>query len=102
RRVCAPAGCKRPPRPRRDAERGGVLPRARRRLAVAPGRARALGKLAVSPRRGDWDAFVARFARLGIGADYTRFWWDIRPHPKVGTLEVRMPDQPTALTVTAG
>jgi len=42
------------------------------------------------------------FARLGIGADYTRFWWDVRPHPKFGTLEIRMPDQPTALGVTAG
>ena len=50
----------------------------------------------------DWEAFVDRFARLGIGADYTRFWWDIRPHPKFGTLEIRMPDQPTALAVTVG
>ena len=50
----------------------------------------------------DWEAFVERFARLGIGADYTRFWWDIRPHPKFGTLEIRMPDQPTALAVTVG
>ena len=50
----------------------------------------------------EWEAFVDRFARLGIGADYTRFWWDIRPHPKFGTLEIRMPDQPTALPVTVG
>ena len=50
----------------------------------------------------DWEAFVDRFARLGIGADYTRFWWDIRPHPKFGTLEIRMPDQPTSLEVTVG
>jgi glutamate---cysteine ligase / carboxylate-amine ligase len=38
---------------------------------------------------------------MGIAADYTRFWWDVRPHPKFGTLEVRMPDQPTSLAVTA-
>lgn len=50
----------------------------------------------------DWEGFVDRFARLGIGADYTRFWWDIRPHPKFGTLEIRMPNQPTSLRVTAG
>ena len=50
----------------------------------------------------DWEAFVDRFARLGIGADYTRFWWDLRPHPTFGTLEIRMPDQPTALEVTVG
>ncbi|HKB19846.1 MAG TPA: YbdK family carboxylate-amine ligase [Gaiellaceae bacterium] len=67
--------------------------------------------LALLPRSGappafesyeDWEAFIDRFARLGIGADYTRFWWDIRPHPTFGTLEIRMPDQPTALSVTAG
>jgi carboxylate-amine ligase len=51
---------------------------------------------------GEWEAFVERFARLGIGADYTRFWWDVRPHPKFGTLEIRMPDQPTALEITVG
>jgi carboxylate-amine ligase len=50
----------------------------------------------------EWEGFVDRFARLGIGADYTRFWWDLRPHPKFGTLEIRMPDQPTALAVTVG
>ncbi len=33
--------------------------------------------------------------RLGVIADYTRIWWDIRPHPSLGTLEIRMPDQPT-------
>jgi glutamate---cysteine ligase / carboxylate-amine ligase len=49
----------------------------------------------------DWEAFVDRFVRLGIAADYTRFWWDIRPHPSFGTLEVRMPDQPTSLAITA-
>jgi len=49
----------------------------------------------------EWEAFVDRFVRLGMAADYTRFWWDVRPHPKFGTLEVRMPDQPTRLAVTA-
>ena len=50
----------------------------------------------------DWEEFVELFARLGMAADYTRFWWDIRPHPRFGTLEIRMPDQPTALERTAG
>jgi glutamate---cysteine ligase / carboxylate-amine ligase len=49
----------------------------------------------------EWEAFIDRFVRLGMAADYTRFWWDVRPHPKFGTLEVRMPDQPTSLAVTA-
>jgi carboxylate-amine ligase len=50
----------------------------------------------------DWEAFIERFMRLGISADYTRFWWDVRPHPRFGTLEIRMPDQPTALERSAG
>jgi glutamate---cysteine ligase / carboxylate-amine ligase len=48
----------------------------------------------------DWEAFIDRYVRLGVAADYTRFWWDVRPHPHFGTLEVRMPDQPTGLAVT--
>ena len=50
----------------------------------------------------DWEEFVDLFARLGMAAEYTRFWWDVRPHPRFGTLEIRMPDQPTALERTAG
>jgi carboxylate-amine ligase len=48
-----------------------------------------------------WEAWVERLVRLGVMADYTRLWWDVRPHPKLGTLEIRIPDQPTALERTA-
>jgi carboxylate-amine ligase len=48
-----------------------------------------------------WEAFVERLIGLGLADDYTRFWWDVRPHPRFGTLEIRMPDQPTGLAVTA-
>ena len=47
-----------------------------------------------------WEAWVERLVRLGVTADYTRLWWDVRPHPRLGTLEVRMPDQPTTLART--
>jgi carboxylate-amine ligase len=47
-----------------------------------------------------WERFVERFIAVGLADGYTRFWWDARPHPKFGTLEVRMPDQPTALERT--
>ena len=47
-----------------------------------------------------WELWVERFVALGVMEDYTRVWWDIRPHPRLGTLEVRMPDQPTALART--
>jgi carboxylate-amine ligase len=49
-----------------------------------------------------WERFIERFVELGMTADYTRFWWDIRPHPRFGTLEIRIPDQPTATERTAG
>ena len=39
--------------------------------------------------------------RLGVTEDYTRIWWDVRPHPKFGTLEVRVPDQPTDVHLSA-
>ncbi len=50
----------------------------------------------------EWEAFVERFRKSGVplGKDYTSFWWDIRPHPRFGTLEIRMPDQPTAVRRT--
>jgi carboxylate-amine ligase len=48
----------------------------------------------------EWEDWVARLVRLGVLADYTRLWWDVRPHPRLGTLEVRIADQPTALERT--
>jgi carboxylate-amine ligase len=40
----------------------------------------------------DWEAEVE-----AAGVDYTRIWWDARPHPRLGTLEVRMADQATSV-----
>ena len=48
----------------------------------------------------EWEAFVERFVRIGLADGYTRFWWDIRPHPRFGTLEIRAPDQPTSVELT--
>jgi carboxylate-amine ligase len=50
---------------------------------------------------GGWEAWVERLVALGVTADYTRIWWDVRPHPKLGTLEVRVPDQPTDVRLSA-
>ncbi|MGZ4317367.1 MAG: carboxylate-amine ligase [Gaiellaceae bacterium] len=47
-----------------------------------------------------WEAWVERLVRLGVMPDYTRVWWDARPHPRLGTLEIRVADQPTALERT--
>jgi glutamate---cysteine ligase / carboxylate-amine ligase len=48
-----------------------------------------------------WEAWVERLTRIGVIEDNTRVWWDVRPHPRFGTLEVRIADQPTALERTA-
>jgi carboxylate-amine ligase len=48
-----------------------------------------------------WEAWVERLVDLGVTQDYTRIWWDVRPHPKFGTLEIRMPDQPTDVKLSA-
>jgi len=67
------------------------------------------GVLAELPRGGPppafesysaWEAWVERLVSLGVMADYTRIWWDIRPHPRLGTLEIRVADQPTSLERT--
>jgi carboxylate-amine ligase len=44
---------------------------------------------------GGWEHWVERLMEIGVTQDYTRIWWDVRPHPRFGTLEIRMPDQPT-------
>jgi glutamate---cysteine ligase / carboxylate-amine ligase len=49
----------------------------------------------------EWEAWVERLMRLGVTEEYTRIWWDVRPHPKLGTLEVRVPDQPTDVHLSA-
>jgi glutamate---cysteine ligase / carboxylate-amine ligase len=45
----------------------------------------------------DWDAFNAYFNKmkgLGIVASMKDFYWDIRPKPEYGTIEIRVCDTP--------
>lgn len=49
---------------------------------------------------GEWEAFVERMVATGLAGTHTSFWWDVRPNPQFGTLEVRAPDQPTSLERT--
>ncbi len=55
----------------------------------------------VFPSYADWSRFAERLVRLGLADSYRRIWWDVRPHPGFGTLEVRAPDQPTSVEVSA-
>jgi glutamate---cysteine ligase / carboxylate-amine ligase len=63
------------------------------------------GRLLELPRGGpppdfaspaEWETAIA-----ASGKDYTRSWWDARPHPRLGTLELRIPDQCTSVDRTA-
>jgi glutamate---cysteine ligase / carboxylate-amine ligase len=48
-----------------------------------------------------WEEWIERLVRIGVIEDHTRVWWDVRPHPRFGTLEIRIADQPTGLARTA-
>ena len=63
-----------------------------------------LPRAGTPPAFGSYDGFeawVERLVRIGVLEDYTRIWWDVRPHPHLGTLEIRIADQPTSLERTA-
>jgi carboxylate-amine ligase len=43
----------------------------------------------------DYAKVVGQLEKTGCIADYTHIWWDIRPHPRLGTIEVRICDAVT-------
>jgi len=43
----------------------------------------------------DYKQTVDRFMKAGSIDDLTKIWWDVRPRPDLGTVEVRMADLPT-------
>jgi carboxylate-amine ligase len=45
----------------------------------------------------DFAGVVGQLERTGCIADYTHIWWDIRPHPRLGTIEMRVCDAVTRL-----
>src|SRR5437867_2997347 len=45
----------------------------------------------------DYAEVVGQLERTGCIADYTHIWWDIRLHPRLGTLEIRICDAVTRL-----
>jgi carboxylate-amine ligase len=40
----------------------------------------------------EYAAVVDALTAAGCIEDYTRIWWDVRPHPRFGTVEVRVMD----------
>ena len=45
----------------------------------------------------DYAEVVGQLERTGCIADYTHIWWDIRLHPRLGTIEIRICDAVTEL-----
>ena len=45
----------------------------------------------------DYASVVGQLERTGCIADYTHIWWDIRLHPRLGTIEIRICDGVTQL-----
>jgi glutamate---cysteine ligase / carboxylate-amine ligase len=50
----------------------------------------------------EFEQLVARGAEAGFFSDYTYIWWDVRPHPKLGTIELRVCDAQTRIANVAG
>lgn len=65
---------------------------------------RAFPRAGIPPHYGSWEIYsrrIARMIRSGAIDDYTYVWWDVRPHPRLGTVETRVFDQATRLEDTA-
>jgi glutamate---cysteine ligase / carboxylate-amine ligase len=45
----------------------------------------------------EYAEVVGQLERTGCIADYTHIWWDIRLHPRLGTIEIRICDAVTRL-----
>jgi carboxylate-amine ligase len=64
---------------------------------------RAFPRVGLPPRFADWDDFSRRVEMLseaGVIEDYTYLWYDVRPHPRLGTIEVRAMDSQTRVEHT--
>jgi carboxylate-amine ligase len=66
---------------------------------------RAFPRAGIPPHYGTWEIYshrVEQMMRGGAIEDYTYLWWDVRPHPNLGTVETRIFDQQTTLEHTIG
>lgn len=66
---------------------------------------RAFPRVGVPPYYGSWEIYshrVEMMMRGGAIDDYTFLWWDVRPHPNLGTVELRVFDQQTRVDYTIG
>ncbi len=66
---------------------------------------RAVPRVGVPPVYRDWADYQERIAfmqRSGVLENYTFLWYDVRPHPNLGTVEIRAMDAQTRIEHTLG
>jgi carboxylate-amine ligase len=66
---------------------------------------RAFPRVGIPPAYRDFDDFAARIefmVECRVMSDYTFLWYDVRPHPNFGTVEVRVMDGQTRVEHTLG
>jgi carboxylate-amine ligase len=64
---------------------------------------RAFPRVGVPPYYRDWNDYereIAFMVQSGVMEDYTWLWYDVRPHPNFGTVEVRVCDSQTRVEHT--
>jgi len=66
---------------------------------------RAFPRVGIPPRYEDWADYERRvefMCNTKVIGDYTYLWYDVRPHPNFGTVEVRVMDAQTRVEHTLG
>jgi glutamate---cysteine ligase / carboxylate-amine ligase len=66
---------------------------------------RTFPRVGMPPAYAGWDDFAAKIEfleRSGVIEDYTWMWYDVRPHPNFGTVEIRAMDAQTRIEHTLG
>jgi carboxylate-amine ligase len=66
---------------------------------------RAFPRVGIPPTYKDWDDYARRIRFMTdceVVDDYTYLWYDVRPHPNLGTVEIRVMDAQTRVEHTLG
>ena len=66
---------------------------------------RAFPRVGIPPEYRDWEDYsrqIGFMVESGVMADYTYLWYDVRPHSKFGTVEIRVCDAQTRVEHTLG
>jgi carboxylate-amine ligase len=66
---------------------------------------RAFPRVGIPPTYRDWADYERRIEFMyasGVIEDYTYLWYDVRPHPNLGTVEIRVMDAQTRVEHTVG